>query len=827
MDSSAVDMNRPERKASAPVKRRVSRACDHCHRMRTRCNGQAPCSRCIELEYVCQYNREKKRRGKVPRHIQKQREEAAQIGQGSLQDENGLSIQTGGHYDRGELMTEMDEEIWSPTESTPIAQHFPSGKVEAHNVSSPEWQNLAAGTTFNPPVNNNMMIDPLLLGGEMHGMPQQQHMHVGIPRNEELMFAMHEMHLVPENGTPVTTMPPDFGNMGYPMHFANVRQTSPHSYGSGDTGSPQSGVSVNSSHHGGSGSGSATCRYPVLKPLLPHLGNVLSVPMACELLEYYFQSSSSVFMEPVSPYILASVFRKRSFLRQHKPRKCSPALLASMLWIAAQTAEASYLTASPSARGIICQKLWKLTVELLKPLVHTPSGTSGFTQGSGGMVSPAPHDAFGVDRVMGRYEGRSDVGMPPTSSLDDVATYFNLGLVTSASEYKAASLRWFHAGWSLAREMKLGREISSDPRDRDPKAQDGTEQDIGMTDGSNPTSQVPVGTPAAAIIEEMKEERRRLWWLLYMIDRHLGLCYNRPLAMLDNECEELYQPVPDTIWQAGEFFTGTSTPRRKGLSLQCTSHDVFGFFLPLMTILGDIVDLNAQKNHPRFGQRRTSSWDLQESEITLQLERYAYSLEEFKLQYGCGSPNDDAGNSMSGASDQVRGEWIHQTRKVAAYATHIMHVLHILTHGKWDPVSLLDDNNPWICSQSFLKATSNAISAAHAVEEILELDPDLSFMPYLFGMYLLQGSLILLLLADKLSTDTNERVIKACETIVRAHEAAVVTLNTEYQRNFRKIMISTLSQIKGHAHSREMTPAKRREVLSLYRWTSLGNGIAI
>lgn len=47
--------------------------------------------------------------------------------------------------------------------------------------------------------------------------------------------------------------------------------------------------------------------------------------------------------------------------------------------------------------------------------------------------------------------------------------------------------------------------------------------------------------------------------------------------------------------------------------------------------------------------------------------------------------------------------------------------------------------------------------------------------------YLLQGSLILLLLADKLSIETNEGVIKACETIVRAHEAAVVTLNTEYQ----------------------------------------------
>jgi hypothetical protein len=571
------------------------------------------------------------------------------------------------------------------------------------------------------------MIDPLLLGaGEMHPYAQPR-MQNGLPRNENLMYAMNEMRLLPEAGTPVT-MAPDFANMGYPVHFTAVRQASPHSYGSGDTGSPQSGVSVSSSHNG-----IVTSKYPVLAPLLPHLGSTVTVSMACDLLEFYFQSSSSVFMEPISPYILGSVFRKRSFLRQHKPRKCSPALLASMLYISAQTSEASYLTSSPSARGIVCQKLWKLTVDLLKPLVHSPSGAHVFTGGSAG-ISPAPHDAFGVDKMMGRYDSRLDPGMPPTSTLDDVATYINLGVVTSASEYKAASLRWWNAAWSLARELKLGRELSPEPSREGEPTVEGSDADLKVPDGSSSHMQTPVGTPAAAIVEEEKEERRRLWWLLYMVDRHLGLCYNRPLAMLDNECEDLFQPVPDTLWQAGEFFTGSTIPRRKGLTFQCTSHDIFGFFLPLMTILGDIVDLNAQKNHPRFGQRRGSNWELHEAEILLQLERYAYSLEEFKLRNGGGAIGEENGSNLGGASEPARSECIHQTKKVVAYATHIMYVLHILTHGKWDPVSLLDDNNPWICSPSFLTATSNAISAAHAVEEILELDPDLSFMPYLFGM---------------------------------------------------------------------------------------------
>ncbi|CAG5182664.1 uncharacterized protein ALTATR162_LOCUS10273 [Alternaria atra] len=758
----------------------------------------------------------------VPRHIQKQREEAA--AGGSPQTPNGISS----YYERP-VMAEMDEDVWSQSEATPVVQHFPASKG---GLPAGDWQALNPSTTFDPPV-NHMMIDPLLLGSNA-AYPT---MHAEMPR-EELMYAMNgtydgrarstshnsqsvymsrlsRMHLIPgPNGTPVS-IPPEYANMAYPMQYQQAaRQSSPRSYGSVDTGSPQSGVSANSSQNGAA---MAACRYPVLGPLLPHLGPILNVTTACDLLEFYFQSSSSVFMEPVSPYILGSVFRKRSFLRQHKPRKCSPALLSSMLWVAAQTSEASYLTSSPSARAIISQKLWKLTVDLLKPLVHSPS-SHGFAPGPG--LTSAAHDAFGVDRAIGRYDGRPDGAMPPTSTLDDVATYINLGVVTSASEYKAASLRWWNAAWSLARELKLGRELPQGPvKERETTATDG-EIEVGMSDGSS--TQAPVGTPSAAVVEEMKEERRRLWWLLYMVDRHLGLCYNRPLAMLDNECEDLFQPVPDTLWQAGEFYTGHPGPRKRGLNFECTSHDIFGFFLPLMTILGDIVDLNAQKNHPRFGQR--TSWELHEAEITRQLERYAYSIEDFKAQHGCGSNEEAQSNSTP---DPVRSEWIHQTRKVAAYATHIMHVLHILLHGKWDPVALLEDDNMWICSQSFLAATSNAISAAHAVEVILDVDPDLSFMPYLFGMYLLQGSLILLLLADKLSTETNEGVIRACETIVRAHEAAVVTLNTEYQRNFRKVMISTLAQIKGHGHAREMTPAKRREVLSLYRWTSLGNGLAI
>jgi hypothetical protein len=173
-----------------------------------------------------------------------------------------------------------------------------------------------------------------------------------------------------------------------------------------------------------------------------------------------------------------------------------------------------------------------------------------------------------------------------------------------------------------------------------------------------------------------------------------------------------------------------------------------------------------------------------------------------------------------------------------------MHVLHILLAGKWDPISLLDDNDLWISSQTFISATGHAVSAAEAINNILEYDPGLEFMPFFYGVYLLQGSFLLLLIADKLQAEASPSVVKACETIVRAHEACVVTLNTEYQvcisitipynrtnitqRNFRKVMRSALAQVKGRIpEDFGEQQLKRREVLALYRWTGDGTGLAL
>jgi len=70
-------------------------------------------------------------------------------------------------------------------------------------------------------------------------------------------------------------------------------------------------------------------------------------------------------------------------------------------------------------------------------------------------------------------------------------------------------------------------------------------------------------------------------------------------------------------------------------------------------------------------------------------------------------------------------------------------------------------------------------------------------MPYFFGIQLLQGSFLLLLIVERLQKEAGEGILNACEVMIRATESCVVTLNTEYQRNFRQVMRSAVAQARG------------------------------
>lgn len=551
-------------------------------------------------------------------------------------------------------------------------------------------------------------------------------------------------------------------------------------------------------------------KYPVLVPLVPHLNNIIPISLACDLIDVYFASSSSAQMHPMSPYVLGFLVRKASFLHTTNPRSCQPSLLASILWVAAQTSDASLLSSSPSARRKICKKLLELTVGLLRPLIHAIPGdmSAGSSPSADGVALGGLGVAMPGTVSMEALTGESGP-FGAAGNLDDVITYIHLATVVSASEYKGASLRWWNSAWSLARELKLGRELPPSP----PNIDNGSDLGggpIGLRDGHR--------TPGAHITDEEREERRRTWWLAYTVDRHLALCYNRPLFLLDVECFGLLQPMDEKKWQAGDFTpqpsynndTNYGNPSfghdpvddmPRGPRFECRGHSIFGYFLPLMTILGEIVDLHHSKNHPRFGIgfRAPHEWENQALEIEQHLEVYRQSLTNFEqncLQQAAEGQANQVAETNQVISDshdvslmfptlasksRRMTESEIQTRIVIAYGTHVMHVLHILLTGKWDPINLLDDNDLWISSEGFVTATSHAVAAAEAISQILEFDPGLEFMPFFFGIYLLQGSFLLLLIADKLQSEASPSVVKACETIVRAHEACVVTLNTEYQ----------------------------------------------
>ncbi|KAL3419817.1 hypothetical protein PVAG01_08315 [Phlyctema vagabunda] len=876
---------------SGPIRRRISRACDQCNQLRTKCDGQSPCAHCVEFGLQCEYIRERKKRGKASRKDLAQQAAAAAA--------SGQKSPTGQSSEGRSPSESRNENISSITSLGNDSNDFPR----------PASRSLSLNTTGLDGHNSTLRHarDSRLRAGSLDSLEAQNQSHMASrpedtinrdPINSPSSLSMNgysnmhgyrpvlDPHLMNSNGSHPNYNAGASHLPGYPdLHY--IQPQSPPAYPGNTPGGFRLGESPlpnfamghdsaspswmglpspsNQYQHVPNHNFSSPLRYPVLQPLVPHLGNIIPLSLACDLLDLYFASSSSALMHPTSPYVLGYVFRKQSILHPTKPRRCTPALLASMLWVVAQTSDSQFLNTPPSARPRICQRLLELTVGLLKPLIHGPPAGDTSPTFPATDINGVALGGFGV--AMSGSMNTDSLGgetgaFGASGALDDVVTYIHLATVVSASEYKGASLRWWNAAWTLARELKLGRELPTVSSMATQHDNDGNDIDA---DGEADDDAAP--TPGS-ITEEEREERRRIWWLVYTVDRHLALCYNRPLFLLDIECDGLLQPMDDTLWQAGEFYTGDSsihitspsgTPRlrARGPNFLVTGHSIFGYFLPLMTILGEIVDLYHAKNHPRFGIgfRSSQEWDEHANEIARQLEAYGTSLKDFEARYinmpneaspeqtldgiqatpnglehnDIGTPSVHSVHSVHTSSTaRIQAESEIQTRIVVAYGTHVMHVLHILLAGKWDPISLLDDNDLWISSQSFIDATGHAVSAAEAIDSILEYDPGLEFMPFFFGVYLLQGSFLLLLIADKLQVEASPSVVKACESIVRAHEACVVTLNTEYQRNFRKVMRSALAQVRGRVpEDFAEQQMKRREVLALYRWTGDGTGLAL
>jgi hypothetical protein len=242
-------------------------------------------------------------------------------------------------------------------------------------------------------------------------------------------------------------------------------------------------------------------------------------------------------------------------------------------------------------------------------------------------------------------------------------------------------------------------------------------------------------------------------------------------------------PLPEDLWQTLETVDLSRIPAPQlGPPAKITGYGFFEYFLPLATVLGHIIDFHHVQNHPLLGDTLNHAAIHRIEALISQREQ---DIADLRDQLENPLPNQhpiDPFNPTFGYVHNPASSVDAKKPLVIAYSSHMLHVFYILLHGKWDPISMIEDKDDWITSESFQACASHALSATAAVHQILTLDPELNFMPYLFGIYLLQGSFILLLFVDRMpELGFNKSVEEVCETIIRAHEVSVVTLDTTFQ----------------------------------------------
>ncbi|KAF3391695.1 Xylanolytic transcriptional activator xlnR [Penicillium rolfsii] len=121
------------------------------------------------------------------------------------------------------------------------------------------------------------------------------------------------------------------------------------------------------------------------------------------------------------------------------------------------------------------------------------------------------------------------------------------------------------------------------------------------------------------------------------------------------------------------------------------------------------------------------------------------------------------------------------TQAVTAYSTFLVNVLAILTYGEWDVITMLQSDFSKLHGTRLARVSHYTSLASQAAEDILERDPELTFMPYLLGIYILQAGYAVLAVAERINDPAYSASCKSLETFIRAHESCIATLDTKYQ----------------------------------------------
>ncbi|CAI7592765.1 unnamed protein product [Penicillium bialowiezense] len=545
----------------------------------------------------------------------------------------------------------------------------------------------------------------------------------------------------------------------------------------------------------------STLGYPVLSSIMITLEPHISFQFACHLLELYFSERSSTNAHAIYGHVPCSLLRKASFLTDDF-RPTSPALLASMLWMAAVDYGHCSVSISPSQQTNICQLLRNITFWFL----------SVSKDGECKNVEPLLSGSFA--NTMARDP------LNRTGDLDDVITYIHIASIMS-NEQSSSSNSWWKAASDMARQLNLNEQpyplpntMSSDKYHcqschhkmsdclQTPDCSVHGERDRSLGDMCEKMN----GTHSPAYTEEHIEERRRTWWLLYIIDRHLSLRHNRPLELNDAECAGLPLPMDEISWQNGAFSKDHLHPQtRNSHELQFRDCSLFGFLLPLMKIIGAISRLSKQRSQGNHEH------ELEEHQVMQHIDTYQASLLAF---IGSAETSDPEPKMSDAFSDTLRQTCI-------AYASYLIRVVRILLLGKRHWLFLVEEAEFWK-SPTFLSTISHTLDGTSWLRRILHLDPDVSFMPYFFGIMLFQASFPMLLIVERLQNKCGKDILNACEVLIRATESCLVTRNTDYQRKFRQLIRSTVSQAWGRPVGASEIQRRRKSVFNFYLWTIRG-----
>lgn len=332
-------------------------------------------------------------------------------------------------------------------------------------------------------------------------------------------------------------------------------------------------------------------------------------------------------------------------------------------------------------------------------------------------------------------------------------SYTLLACVISGTESKYEYMRWWNKAVYLVKRLGFKSEARI--------AQD------------TPSSQ-----QMSLASREQHEECRRAFWLVYTLDRHFALSFGEPLHIHDSECQVLY-PLPEWIWRDLDSIPLEDIPPRVcGAPTRISGTGFFDYFLPLMAILGDILELRSRAQHPRLGNPNEAYLT---GIIQTMMSDCEYSLDVLRAVRAPQSAFPTAPLSLNGTDEQPVYPACTTTDVVIAYSQYILRVLHMLLYAEGNTTSTIDSSSCAL-SPDLFTTTANSITAAEAIAHILELDSNLSFMPFVFGIYLSHGSLNFLSVADQMSrVGASDLARQGCGTILRAHEVATRTFNSSFQ----------------------------------------------